>query len=249
MKKFKQILAFGDSTLTGVGFDPANIQRWDDITKLSSFPNQLAKMLGIPCINTSISGGSNDRSLRLLPETLLSYPDSLVLFCYTFNERTEIFNHNLINDYAKLGYEPIIPSNSRPNHISDAYYKYIYDNTVNQHNRYKIYNMLLTVQTLCEKYAADYLQIFLMNSIFLDPVFQQSVYDALDKTHIHKFNVIPSVPGDGRMYKNTNESNQGFGDFYRWELFNGFRKAHDGKHAGEYTHAKFAEELYIKYNN
>jgi len=244
MKKFKQILAFGDSTLTGMGFDPADIWRWDDTTKQSTFPNQLARMLDIPCINTSIPGASNDRSLRLLPEALLTYPDSLVLFCYTFNDRTEQFHsHKSMHNFNY--YLPINPvqretTNTIKLESIAHYYKYVFDDNIDNHNRYTMYNMLLTVQTLCEKYAVDYLQLFMMNEILLEPVFQRPIYNAIDKSHIHTF-----------TFNGVEDSkfNLGFSSFYTWADYHKFRPAYDGVHPGEWAHTKLSEELYIKYTN
>ena len=76
MKKFKSVLAFGDSHVAGceilgsqlvkeylTGNGP--LEEMDSQTKPFSFPNQLADMLKIPCYNYALSGGSNERSLRL----------------------------------------------------------------------------------------------------------------------------------------------------------------------------------------
>jgi hypothetical protein len=105
-----------------------------------------------------------------------------------------------------------------------------------------MHNNLLIVQTLCEKYAADYLQIFLLPATLLKPVFQTSVYDEVDKAHIHTFTKV-SLP------KERDGRNQGFGSFYGWAEFYNFKKAADNGHAGVEAHTKFAEELHNKYTN
>ena len=99
--KYDFVLSFGDSTVAGCELITDCVD--SDATKPLSFSNQLADKLNIPCINYGWTGGSNDRSLRLLPEALLTYPNSLVLFNYTFPDRAEFFT--LESDFPQVSNE------------------------------------------------------------------------------------------------------------------------------------------------
>jgi len=103
-KKFKSILAFGDSVVAGFESWPENeehfllykngkitLEELDDYGKPNSFPNILARKLNIPCYNFALTGGSNDRSLRLLTKQASKYDDCLILFGYTGTARKEFY--------------------------------------------------------------------------------------------------------------------------------------------------------------
>lgn len=185
---YSHVLAFGDSTTAGCELIQ-NSTDWD-ATKLLSFPNQLACKLRVPCINYAWPGGSNDRSLRLLPEALIMYPDSLVLFTYTSFDRTECFTLDgsmpqvTHEGYTGLGINwtkvKTIPTHSELNKL---YLKHFFQDT-EPYNRYKSYNMMLVVDLLCKTFSKNYLQIFLYNNLLGAPDYQKSVYDTIDKSYI-----------------------------------------------------------------
>ena len=102
MKKFKSVLAFGDSHVAGcelsdrLGLEDClknniPIEEADEDGKLLAFPKIVADALGLPCYNYAMTGGSNARSLRLLVKALQDHPDSLVLFGYTCTDRSEFY--------------------------------------------------------------------------------------------------------------------------------------------------------------
>jgi len=104
MMQYESILAFGDSNVAGAEAVPhaqdlhrgviqgqLTIHDVDAVTKPYSFANQLAALMGIPCHNFAMSGGSNDRSLRLLTQHIREHPRSLVLFGYTSTDRKEFY--------------------------------------------------------------------------------------------------------------------------------------------------------------
>lgn len=104
MQHFESILAFGDSNVAAAEAVPQLAPHYDAmvqghitmldvdaISKPYSFANQLADRMAIPCYNFAMSGGSNNRSLRLLTQHIRQYPRSLVLFGYTSTDRMEFY--------------------------------------------------------------------------------------------------------------------------------------------------------------
>lgn len=105
MSKIKSVLAFGDSTPAGCELagpleqfrtrayltGKKTIEELDAPGKLLTFPQKVADYLKVPCYNYAMSGGSNDRSLRLLVEAVQEHPDSLVLFCWGRTDLTELY--------------------------------------------------------------------------------------------------------------------------------------------------------------
>ena len=100
--KYKSVIAFGDSHVAGCELTEGThvkdylsgkitLEEMDAVNKTLSFPNYVAKHLGVPCYNYGLSGGSNERSVRLLPQALAEHPDSLVLFGYTAQNRREFY--------------------------------------------------------------------------------------------------------------------------------------------------------------
>lgn len=237
---YKHILAFGDSTTAGCELIENSVD-WDSTKKLS-FPNQLANKLNIPCINFAWPGGSNDRSLRLLPESLLTYPDSLVLFTYTSFDRTEFFTLDLEmqQDNRHAGFGTCwtkVKSSVRHQELNTQYLKNFYYDP-NKYNRYRTYNMLLMVQLLCQQYAKNYLQIFLYDKLILSPTYQKVVYDKIDTDHIFTFDFA----SENIHWENNNH---GFGSLSHWAK-NKHHKFCPGGHIGQTAHDAFANELYNK---
>jgi len=243
---YDYVLAFGDSTVAGAELI-LNSTDWEK-TKLLTFSNQLANKLDVRCINYGFPGGSNDRSLRLLPEALLSYPNSLVLFAHTTDDRTEFFTNdkNLPRTQVSgkdIGDTPIVENyvgygncfaNLRkmvgPKHhdLNTTYLRDFLDFS-DHHNRYKLYNRFLSVQLLCQNYAADFVQICLYPSRYApyDLAFQQVIYDKIDKNKFYNFD------------------NQLTGDLQTWAKNKNYAFC-PGGHIGQEAHDNFALELYRK---
>lgn len=100
--KYKSVIAFGDSHSAGCELvegtliadylsGKISLEDMDSITKPLAYPQYVADKLGIPCYNYSMSGASNERSLRMLPPAIAAHPDSLVLFGYTAQNRREFY--------------------------------------------------------------------------------------------------------------------------------------------------------------
>lgn len=166
--KYKQILAFGDSVVFGdeltEKFDPEQQNQL-------AFPGVLGQLLDIPVINCAMIGGSNNRSLRLLPEMLLTYPDSLIIFCYTSFDRSEFYlptaDKDIPNDrfYVPLGANfSYVDVGSSHRLYNDLYLKYFCHDS-SQKFAWRELNALLQVQLFCERYAQDYRQIFLYSDM------------------------------------------------------------------------------------
>ena len=104
MHRFNQLLAFGDSIVAGceINLDwgqhfslylkgKVTLEEVDNQSKPFAFPALVADKLDIPCYNFALSGGSNDRSIRLLIREITKHPSSLVLFGYTCTDRKEFY--------------------------------------------------------------------------------------------------------------------------------------------------------------
>ncbi len=202
--KYKQILAFGDSVVFG-----------DELTKSFcpqqqnqlAFPGVLGELLDIPVINCAMIGGSNVRSLRVLPEMLLAYPNSLVLFCYTSFDRSEFYlptaDQSIPNDqfHVPLGIN-FTHANAGKEHqfYNETYLKY-FCHPVHEKFNWREYNALFTVQTFCEHYAADYRQIFLYGDMIFNHSLEQSVIlEHVDREKIIQFGNFHDNLGKGSVY-------------------------------------------------
>jgi hypothetical protein len=105
MKKIKSVLAFGDRTTAGLELnyplsvfksraylvDKVPIEELDAPGKLLTFPQKVADKLGVPCYNFAMSGGTNQRSIRLLTKAVQQHPDSLVLFSWGRPDMAELY--------------------------------------------------------------------------------------------------------------------------------------------------------------
>jgi hypothetical protein len=102
MKTFESVLAFGDSHVAGCELSDISLldqylagkitlEEADAPGKELAFPKIVADFLNVPCYNYSITGGSNDRSIRKLIEAVQLHPNSLVLFGYTCSDRKEFY--------------------------------------------------------------------------------------------------------------------------------------------------------------
>jgi hypothetical protein len=105
MTNIKSVLAFGDSTPAGCELagpleqfktrayltGKKTIEELDLPGKLLTFPQKVADHFNVPCYNYAMTGGSNDRSIRLLIEAVQEHPDSLVLFGWGRPHLKDIF--------------------------------------------------------------------------------------------------------------------------------------------------------------
>lgn len=102
MRQFNSILAFGDSHVAGCELanelsiedclkNNISIEEADEPGKQLAFPKIIADRLGIPCYNYAMTGGSNNRSLRLMSKAVQEHPNSLILFGYTCTDRSEFY--------------------------------------------------------------------------------------------------------------------------------------------------------------
>lgn len=239
---FESIIAFGDSTTAGCELILDSVD-WKETKKLS-FPNLLADKYGIPCFNYAWPGGSNDRSIRLLPEKLIQHPNSLVLFCYTSFDRSEFFlpkfkhkwnNPDYNDQYAPLGSNWLMVNTDIDHYeLNSLYLKKFYNSRIG-FNNYKEYNYLLTVQLFCEKYAKSFIQIFLYPNLIHPPDFQPEVFDAIDKNQIFTFDTAHDF--------SWQSNNQGFGNLQDWAKWHEYEFC-PGGHIGKDAHIKFAHTLY-----
>lgn len=253
---FDSVLVFGDSTAAGAELLLPNETWSTGLIKSRSFGNQLANKLNIPCYNYALGGGSNTRSLRLLPKALLTHPNSLVLFCYTFfHTRTEFFLEEYsipetIEPDGNSDYTSYIAflSNWQENKrigtaytkLSKLWLKYFVSPNHGRLSTDELCNTLFTVQTLCEKYASRLVHI---------PLYQCEIPVSVEKNEVWKFikksNFFPFW--DFHQLEELDDlDNHGIGSLVKWAEKNNYSFC-SGGHIGQEAHDKFALELYNIY--
>jgi hypothetical protein len=165
MKTIKSVLAFGDSTTSGLELhyplnvfksraylkENVSIEELDTPGKLLTYPQKVADKLNVPCYNFAMSGGSNQRSIRLLVDALQKYPDSLVLFSWGRPDLVEIYKPDGgvgcdSDNYLQAG---------TGNFDSDMNTKWV--EIYHYHNNLE--QQMFIVDALCKIYSADFLQI------------------------------------------------------------------------------------------
>jgi len=230
MIQYDSVLAFGDSHVAGcelLGQELVNdyikgnlsLEEMDSQTKPFAFPKLVADSLNIPCYNYALSGGSNDRSLRLLPKALADHPNSLVLFLYTEPHRTEVYYPDSGNfyardntDYIQLGIQwsgDQFNNNLKKHPIN----KYFIENMLRV-NTDGVENILFYVDQACKNLSANYLHIFGFSNIF---------------------NTVP----------NTDASKILFEDFNSWCLKQGYEQL-PLNHYNQTAHRAFADLILLK---
>ena len=239
MIQYDAVLAFGDSHVAGcelLGQELVNdyikgnlsLEEMDSQTKPFAFPNLVADSLNIPCYNYALSGGSNNRSLRLLPKALLDHPNSLVLFLYTEPHRKELYYPDQGNFYARdadnyiqlgIQWSGEQFQNNRKTHPIN---KYFVENML----RINVSGVGLTmfyVDQACQNLSKDYFHIFGFNDIY-----HPNIAIKTDK-----------------ILNLESSSNNGFGDFNSWCLSQGFKQM-PLNHYNTHAHTKFAELILLK---
>jgi hypothetical protein len=249
MKNFESVIAFGDSHTAGaetiVNLEDLDLvlsgkkSQWaaEEVTKPVAFPAKVAAALGIPCFNYAMSGGSNDRSIRLLSEALLDHPNSLVLFCYTSPERGEFYypdKGNFLgrdeNNYLQVGIQwygqinkVAVDEYNCVNPINDIFVEKIL--RINHTENSRVYNMMQYVELTCEKYALDYRHILLYPNLITYT--KSKTWDSLDRTKILTL---------------AGFTNEGYGCYFEWLDRHNFKKA-PFDHFKEDAHAAIANKI------
>lgn len=92
--RYHRVVAFGCSHVVGCEIQPylgGQIWDYDQHCKPWAFPQELAQKLQMPCSNWAMSGGSNDRSLRIFSREAARMPASIVIFGWTWTDRREFW--------------------------------------------------------------------------------------------------------------------------------------------------------------
>jgi hypothetical protein len=162
---FSSVLAFGDSHVAGCeivdelfvlpGATWRDFCASDKKTKPLAFPDLVAKELGIPCYNYSMSGSSNQRNIRLLIEKIQQHPNSLVLFGYTSGARIEFYLPDSDDYVFRDGdFVQLIPSmcdgdwfNKSQSKLAEIYYKNFYQ------PRNNFFEIAFVVDSICKVHA------------------------------------------------------------------------------------------------
>jgi hypothetical protein len=226
MKRINSVLAFGDSHVAGCELSSQNtldeylngkitIEQADAPGKELAFPNIVAKELNVPCYNYAMTGGSNDRSLRLLLNAVLEHENSLVLFGYTCTDRTEFYypDDGLFlgrdnTDYIQVGmqWEGAIKQEAGKSKIKHPINTLFVENILRPKNN--IAQMMFLVDSICTLYAKDYRHL---------PLFPETV---LEVENVFGF--------------------QGYDDYLTWCKVNGFKQL-PFLHYEQEAHERLAE--------
>ena len=208
MKYFESILAFGDSHVAGCELSDetsledyilgkVTIEQADRPGKQLAFPQLLANKLNVPCYNYAMTGGSNDRSLRLLQNAVQEHPNSLVLFGYTCTDRTEFYYPDAGNflgrdadNFIQVGmqWEGNIKKTGMTHPINDVYVKKLL-RPYNNLNQVAFY-----VDNVCTLYAKEFLHLplFLEDFPKIDNVFNYAGHsNYLDWCKANNFKQLP----------------------------------------------------------
>lgn len=213
MKYFQSVLAFGDSHVAGCELSneisiedytsgKVTLEEADAPGKKLAFPQIIADALSIPCYNYAMSGGSNDRSLRMLIKAVQEHPNSLVLFGYTCTDRTEFYypdegnflgrdNDNFIQ--VGLQWEGKIKTAGMNHPVNDLFIRHI----LRPYNN--LSDLMFIVDNICTMYAKDFLHLPLVTETFTttDNVFNFEGYGSYVKWCIEKkFKQLPYLHYD-----------------------------------------------------
>lgn len=243
---FDSVIAFGGSTVAGVELGSDRLAVCHEL----SFPQLVANHFAVPCYNYSWQGASNDRTLRILPEKLLTHPNSLVLISWIDFTRNEFFYPHC-DEYVHAdpsGFIQLSWSNMGGIHprfvteINEFFYKNIFWDP-NHHNNYRHYNSLLQAQLICKEFSNSYIQIFEQPNIILEyNNNQRIVLENIDFNHVLKFSLK-------NQYYGVKGWNYGYGNFYEWCKFNEFPFGED--HVLHESHQALADLIinHIKNEN
>ena len=233
MKTYKSILAFGESHIAGCELGghklledfmsgKISLEDMDSKTRDLSFPSILAKKLNIPCFNFALSGGSNERTLRLLPTALTNHPDSLVIVGYSERFRKELyfpdkgnFSVRDTNDYVQLGMH--LYKGKLANPINKLFVEELlrYDKT----DYTEITNAMFYIDQSCN----DVLHVFINGDVY-------------KRTDIVNSNNILDCQTDG---------NDGYGNFDNWCKLKGYKQTAMNHYPIE-AHSEFADFILLK---
>jgi hypothetical protein len=195
---FDCVIALGASHIAGFGIlnyvndglkymqGKISLEDMDARTKPAAYPALVANHFDIPCYNYGLSGGSNDRSLRLLPQLLMQHKNSLVLFSWTSVDRSEFyipeegrFIGRDTDNYLQVGIQfSDWKKGEHPSVLKNDFDKmdtkinnFYLNNIVHiDHTNTRICNQIFYAEQVCKNFSKDFrhiydCQIFENNSI------------------------------------------------------------------------------------
>ena len=234
--KYKSVIAFGDSHVAGCELvsgshvkdylsGKISLEDMDNVTKPFAFPEYVASHLGVPCYNYAMSGGSNERSLRLLPTALAQHPDSLVLFGHIAQNRREFYYNDPgkflgrgQDDYIQVGIqwyntdvESIAGKNSVTHPINSVFVEDMLRWKQGDHTG------ILNAMFYAEQACGNIVHVFLFKDLYDQT---NPINLLLDKSNILKFNTAAT---------------DGYGHYQEWAEHHNYEKLPIG-HYGQRAH-------------
>lgn len=241
--KYKSVIAFGDSHAAGCELVEGNLiaeylsgkitlEEMDNNTKPFAYPQYVADKLNVPCYNYSLSGGSNERSLRMLPKALADHPDSLVLFGYTAQNRREFYYDDPgkilgrdENNFLQTGIQwynngavDIAKKHGITHPINDYFVEKMMRWDQGDHTS------ILNAMCYSAAISFDIVHIFLFRDL----------YD--------KQNPINSIIDTNKILNFNCDDNDGYGNYQLWANNQGFEKLPMG-HYGKQAHEQLGEMI------
>lgn len=222
MKKYNSVLAFGDSHVAGCELTNGQelsqylngditIEQADAPGKKLAFPQLVAQELGVPCYNFAITGGSNDRSIRLLAKALQVHSNSLILFGYTCTDRKEFYypdNGNYLgrdkDKFIQVGMQwqgmidSVVKNSTMTHPINDMFVEKI----LRPYNNLK--ELMFYVDAICTIYALDFvhLPLFPENYLAVNKLFDFEGYGCYTKwCEANQFKQLPFLHYDQDAHK------------------------------------------------
>ena len=185
VSSIKNIVVIGDSHLAGAELKLEKESVWTSI---------VGKKTGLGVKNFSKGATSNERNMRLLPEILLGSKDCLVIYGLTSWLRSEIFSQKTYYpvgiNFAKLLEKNLGQIQSHHKKLNDVYIDNLLQSSIDEmsDNNYRILNHLIYVESLCKRFANDYLFFPTMTGLIPHDIKKQKVIlQALDTNKIIKF--------------------------------------------------------------
>jgi len=152
----KKLLVFGDSWPAGAELEQPSTE---------CFPYLIAQKLGLELKNYARGGTSTEQALYRLLNDVDDWDNSIVLFCLTGISRSMIIESKQYTTEL----HPLVPTPA-----SNAYYKYIQSNELDEFNRVR---NVLAVQQCCWQKKSKCLFVSNWNSLPIHPM--------IDLTHFY----------------------------------------------------------------
>ena len=264
---FDCVIALGASHIAGFGISnyvntglkymqgEITLEEMDESNKHLAYPALVANHFNIPCYNYAMSGSSNDRTLRLLPQLLLNHPNSLVLIAWAPVDRNEFYIPNEgkfigrdKDKYLQVGVQFSVEDDdwSRKGHPDELRPEFeAMDKRINKFfvenlmyidsSNTKICNQLFYADQACKNFAKDFRHIY-DSQIFENNTIPEKYKNSLDFKKVLNFSLDKKYD----LEKNTGWTKNLYHGTYEDFCNSYFEEVYHG-HYGEDAHRAVAD--------